>query len=132
MIKISDLKPGNLVMAEYEGQQLEGIVKEINNEDKEVGVDTGVQVFWFTPDKLTPLAMNDAILFKLGFSKEYLESGLAKYLRGPFRMVVKDDGKFAPLEIWYREDRRYFEEPLEVHQLQNKYLIMTKVELNQV
>jgi|SRR5690606_5668649 len=132
MVKISELKPGNLVVAEYEGRRWEGVVTEINNEDKEIGVDTGIQVFWFKPENIYPVEMSDAALFKLGFSKEFQENGLVKYLRGPFRMVVKDDGKFSPSEIWYREDRRYFNEPLFIHDLQNKYQSMTKVDLNLV
>lgn len=132
MVKISELKPGNLVVVEYEDRRWEGIVTDVNREDKEVGVDTGVQEFWFRLEHVYPVPMSDAALFKLGFSKEFLENGMVKYIRGPFRMLVKDDGKFAPLEIWYREDRRYFNEPIYIHDLQNKYLEMTKVDLNLV
>ena len=59
MIKLSELQPGDIVMAEYEGQQWEGIVKELNREDKEVCVETSVQEFWFTPDHLYPIPLSD-------------------------------------------------------------------------
>ena len=48
MIKFQELKPGDLVMAEFEGERVEGVVKELNKEDKEVCVETPVQEFWFT------------------------------------------------------------------------------------
>ncbi len=34
MIRFNDLKPGDLVIAEYEGKKWEGVVKELNREDK--------------------------------------------------------------------------------------------------
>ena len=45
MIKFNDLQEGDIVRAEYEGQQWEGVVTELNREDKEVCVKTEVQAF---------------------------------------------------------------------------------------
>ncbi len=132
MLKFNELQEGNLVMAEYEGQQWEGVVEELNREDKEVAVQTEVQQFWFTPEHLYPIVLTEEYLFKLGFTKEILADGKLKYLKEAFRMVVPDNGKFSPLEIWYREDHRLLANPLYVHELQNHYYDMTKVELNAV
>ena len=52
MIKLSDLKEGDFVVAVYEGQQTPGQVKELNREDKEVCITTDVQDFWFKPEEL--------------------------------------------------------------------------------
>jgi hypothetical protein len=40
----------------------------------------------------------------------------------------KDD--FSHIEIWWREDHRNLHQHLHVHELQNHYYQMTKVELN--
>lgn len=130
MIKFSELKPGDIVLADYEGKQWEGIVKELNREDKEVCVETDVQQFWFTPDHLYPVLLDDAQLQKLHFQKQE-EDGTVKYKKDAFRILLSKDKGFSDFEIWYREDRRHIKQPLAVHELQNHYYQMTKVELNE-
>jgi hypothetical protein len=129
MIKLSDLKFGDIVLAEYEGQRWEGIVKEINREDKEVCVENDVQEFWFNPDHLYPIPLDEEQLLKLGFTKSENEDGSVKYMRESFRVLLPKKGDFSNLEIWWREDHRYLNYPISVHELQNHYLQMTKVEL---
>ena len=129
MIKFNETKTGDIVMAEYEGQRMEGEVVELNHEDKEVCIQTGVQEFWFTPDQLFPIPLDDDQLKKFRFEKQENGDGSVKYLRGPFRILLPQKGDFSSFEIWYREDRRHFTHPLSVHELQNHYHQMTKVEL---
>jgi hypothetical protein len=130
MIKISELQPGDIVMAEYEGQLWEGTVKELNKEDKEVCVETSVQEFWFKPEALRPVPLSEEQLLKLGFQKVDNEDGSVKYKKDSFRLVVPHKGDFSNLEIWWREDRRHLHQAIYVHELQNHYYQMTKVELN--
>lgn len=129
MIRFNELKPGDLVIAEYEGEKWEGVVKELNREDKEVCVETSVQEFWFTPEHLYPIPLSEAQLQKLGFTRTEVDGGV-KYSKNSFRVFlpVKDD--FSNIEIWYREDRRHLTHPITVHELQNHHYQMTKVELN--
>lgn len=129
MIRFNDLKPGDLVIAEYEGEKWEGVVKELNREDKEVCVETSVQEFWFTPEHLFPIPLSDEQLHKLGFTKVQNGSGV-KYMKDSFRVQVPSEHDFSHLEIWWREDRRELTQPISVHELQNHYYQMTKVELN--
>jgi hypothetical protein len=130
MIKFSELKPGDIVRADFEGQEWEGIVKDINREEKEVCVETSVQQFWFTPDHLHPIQLDDQQLQKLRFQK--LDEGdKVKYLKGAFRILLSKEKGFSDFEMWYREDRRHITQPLAVHELQNHYYQMTKVELNE-
>jgi len=129
MIKLSDIKNGDVVLAEFEGQKLEGIVTDINREDKEVCVETSVQEFWYTPDHLYPIPLSDEQLLKLGFTKNENGDGSVKYMKGSFRVLVPQKDDFSNMEIWWREDHRYLNQPLNVHELQNHYLQMTKVEL---
>ena len=129
MIKFSELKPGDIVMVDFESQQWEGIVKELNYEDKEICVETDVQEFWFTPEHVKPIMLNDEQLKKLGFEK-HEEGDYNKYMKGAFRILVPKNGDFSDFEMWYREDRRHIKHPIAVHELQNHYYMMTKVELN--
>ncbi len=130
MIKFSELKPGDIVLADYEGKQWEGIVKDLNREDKEVCVETDVQQFWFTPDQLYPVLLDDSQLQKLHFEKQESD-GTVKYKKDAFRILLSKDKGFSDFEMWYREDRRHIKQPLAVHELQNHYYQMTKVELNE-
>lgn len=130
MIKFQELKPGDIVMAEFEGQRWEGVVKELNKEDKEVCVETSVQEFWFTPEHLFAIPLTEPQLLKLGFVKHAQPDGSVKYMKDSFRVQIPKDGDFTEFEIWWREDRRHITQPLFVHELQNHYYQMTKVELN--
>ena len=129
MIRFNDLQPGDRVIAEYEGQKWEGTVKELNREDKEVCVETSVQDFWFTPEHLFPIPLSDEQMINLGFSKLPNDNGV-KYLKDAFRLQIPRENDFNTLEIWYREDRRDLKQPISVHELQNHYYQMTKMELN--
>jgi hypothetical protein len=129
MIRLSALKPGDIVMTEFEGQRREGVVTDLNREDGEVCVETDVQEFWFTPDHLFPIELSDEQLRKLGFTRQDNPDGSAKYMKGSFRVLLPRAGDFSEMEIWWREDHRHLHGPLYVHELQNHYLQMTKVEL---
>jgi hypothetical protein len=91
-------------------------------------VQTSVQDFWYTMDQLYPIPLDDNQLMLMGFEKEVYEAGI-KYKRGPFRILLASPGDFSHFEMWYREDRRHITHPLYVHELQNHYRQMTKVEL---
>jgi len=130
MIKFSEVKPGDIVMAEFEGQKWVGVVKELNREDKEICVETEVQQYWFTPEHLFPIPLNEEQLLNLGFEKQENGDGSIKYLKGAFRILLPKKGDFSKIEMWWREDRREFHHPMHVHDLQNHYYQMTKVELN--
>ena len=129
MIRLNEIQQGDLVIAESDGDTWEGVVKEINQEDKEVCVETSVQEFWFKPEHLFPIPLSDEQLNKLGF--ERVENGQAvKYMKDSFRILVPSKDDFSRLEMWWREDRRELNHPISVHELQNHYYQMTKVELN--
>jgi hypothetical protein len=71
-------------------------------------------------------------LLKLGFQRVENENGAdsAKYKKDSFRILLPHKGDFSKLEIWWREDHRYLQQAINVHELQNHYYQMTKVELN--
>ena len=129
MIKLSEIKNGDVVLAEFEGEKMEGTVTDINREDKEVCVETSVQEFWYTPDHLYPIPLSNEQLLKLGFTNNENGDGSVKYMKGSFRVLVPKKDDFSNIEIWWREDHRYLNQAINVHELQNHYLQMTKVEL---
>ncbi len=90
---------------------------------------TAVQDFWFTADHLYPIPLTEEQLFKFEFTKQVMEEGKVKYLKGPFRILLSQNGNFANFEMWYREDRRHITREIMVHELQNHYQQMTKVDL---
>jgi len=111
MIKFSNIKPGDIVMAEFEGQKWLGTVKDLNREDKEVCVETEVQEFWFTPEHLFPVELDEQQLSRLGFQKQANPDGSVKYMKDSFRLVIPRAGDFSDIEMWWREDRRHVHQP---------------------
>lgn len=129
MVKIKELKEGDIVHVMDSGQEKIGIVTDTTREDNMVCVDNGVQEFWYAPEDIVPVPLTeDQLVNILGFEKEETVDG-TKYKKGPFRVVVHDPGNYTNLDIWYREDRRHFNHPIYVHELQNHHLDMTKVPL---
>lgn len=129
MIKFSDLKMGDYVLANHKGQAWRGEVTDFNNDEKEIGVDIGVQKFYFTSEELLPIPVDEKTLLDLNFTKEVNEDGAVKYGKGAFRIRTPRQDDFNQFEIWYRDEKRHILNPIYIHQLQNHYLDMTKVHL---
>jgi hypothetical protein len=129
MIKFSDIKIGDYLMGEFEGKLWEGEVVRLNNEDKQVCVQTDVQEFWFDTAHLHPIPLSDEALRKLNFAREDQPDGSVKYKKDAFRMVIPAKDDFSHIDMWYREDRRHNPDVHYIHQLQNAHLHMTKVHL---
>jgi hypothetical protein len=129
MIKYNELKMGDYVLAENDGEVWTGEVTDLNGDEKQVCVYNGVQDFWFSPEELRPVPVDEAQLLKLNFSRELQEDGSVKYKKGAFRIQLHQPNDFSSFDIWYRDERRQILHPIAVHQLQNHYLEMTKVHL---
>jgi hypothetical protein len=130
MIQFHELRMGDIVLVEFAGQRTEGEVIDLNGADKEIQVRTGDdQEFWYAPNDLYPIALDDGQLMQFGFEKEELPDGKVKYLKGPFRILLSQKGNFSDFEMWYREDRRHMTQPIGVHNLQNHFHQMTKIDL---
>jgi hypothetical protein len=132
MIKISDLKEGDVVRVLFDGEERDGIVTEVDREENQANIDNGIQEFWYNPDQIVPLPMTeDRLINVLGFEKEEMPEGV-KFRKGAFRIIVKDPGNYTNIDLWYREDHRHFNHALYLHELQNHHLDMTKVQLERV
>ena len=128
MVKLGHLQSGDIVMVNDEGLLREGNVVQTNREENMALVDNGIQEFWYSPQDIFPIALDESQLMKFGFEKENLEKGV-KYKKGVFRLVIPESGNFSNLEMWYREDRRHFNVPVAVHELQNLHADMSKIPL---
>ena len=128
MLKIGELKQGDIVKVNDEGVERVGTVVRTSQEEHQALINNGVQEFWYTQDEMEAVPLDESQLTKLGFERQDLD-GAVKYLKGAFRLVTPRKGDFSNIEMWYREDRRHFSFPLGVHQLQNLHLDMTKVPL---
>jgi len=129
MLKLGELKVGDIIKVSDDGMEREGVVMEISHEEHKALVDNGVQEFWYGSEEMYPIPVDESQLMKLGFEKQHMNGEGVKYLKGAFRIVTPKEGDFSNIEMWYREDRRHFNTAIGVHQLQNLHLQMTKVPL---
>lgn len=131
MIKFSELKAGDYLIVDNDGDQRRGEVISLNGDEKQVCVDNGTQEFWYETNQLHPLPVSDDELANLKFHRETNEDGSVKYSKGAFRMIVPAEGDFSRMEIWYRDEKRHIMQPIPLHVLQNHFHEMTKVHLNE-
>ena len=129
MLKIGHLKSGGIVTVNDEGIMREGTVVSVSHEENQAQVNNGVQEFWYNPEEMYAVPLDESQLLKLGFTKEESDNTV-KYKRDSFRLVTPKKGDFSNIEMWWREDIRHFSFPLGVHELQNLHLDMTKVHLD--
>lgn len=132
MINLHDVKAGDTVLVNYEGNTVQGQVLEVNREDKQVCVQTGEQEFWYDLDALYAIPLNEDQLLKLKFKKEGTENGDGRiYVRGPFSVKLYELGNGQPAtRLDYRDEHREIKESITVNQLQNHYHEMTNFHLD--
>jgi len=130
MIKFHEIKVGDYLIADNDGDKKQGEVTNLNGDEKQVCVNTGAQDFWYSPDQLSPIPLDEAQLDNLQFTKQVNDDGTVKYMKGAFRMLLPAAGDFNRFEIWYRDEKRHIMHPISVHNLQNHFYEMTKVHLN--
>ena len=128
MLKLNDLKPGDVISINDEGVEREGTVVKVSHEDHQALVDNGIQEFWYSPQEMKAIPLDEKQLMRLGFTSETMDGGV-KYKKDSFRLVTPRAGDFSNIDMWWREDRRHFSFPLGVHELQNLHLSMTKIPL---
>ena len=131
MIKFQEIQVGDYVIADNDGDKRQGEVTNLNRDEKQVCVNTGAQDFWYETEQLSAIPLDEEQLMKLQFHKQVNEDGQVKYMKGAFRIMLAADGDFSKFEIWYRDERRHMLHPISVHNLQNHFLEMTKVHLNE-
>ena len=131
MLKFQNIKVGDYLMGDNEGDVRKGEVTNLKYGEHQVCLDIGTQEFWYEMNQLSAIPLNDEELEKLKFAKQTNDDGTIKYSKGAFRMMIPKAGDFSKMELWYRDEHRHITHPLGVHELQNHFHDMTKVHLNE-
>src|SRR5277367_3690489 len=98
MIKFHEIKIGDYLIADNDGDKKQGEVTNLNGDEKQVCVDTG-QEFWYETDQLSGIPLNDEQLLKLKFHEQQNDDGTVKYMKGAFRILIQSKNDFSKLEI---------------------------------
>lgn len=130
MIQFNEIKTGDYLIADNDGDKKQGEVTNLNGNEKQVCVNTGAQDFWYETSQLIGIPLDDEQLTNLKFHKQENEDGTVKYMKGAFRIMLPTKDDFSKFEVWYRDEHRKIMQPIHVHQLQNHFHEMTKVHLN--
>lgn len=131
MIQFSEVKIGDYLLVNNEGNLRRGQVTRLNGDEKQVCVYNGVQDFWYETNQLMPVPVDESELGHLKFTSELQPDSTMKYSKGAFRMLIPGVGDFSKYELWYRDERRHIPHTLYVHNLQNHFHDMTKVHLDE-
>jgi hypothetical protein len=125
MINFSELKAGDIVLAKFEEQIMEGKILQVDHELKQVCVLTHEeQESWYSAEDLFPIPLTEEQLVKLKFSKSEENGNGQAYVRGPFTVILSD-GADPRTTLHYRDETRNIPGSIMVHQLQNHYAGMT-------
>lgn len=131
MIRLSEIKTGDIVSATFDGTQNTGEVLDTDRAERKVLIAHGAQEFWYSNDDLSAIPLTADMLELLGFARSsdpvLNELGTA-YVKGPFivRFLKKDNSKML---LTYRDEFREIDKNIPVHQFQNHYRAMTNVPL---
>ncbi|WP_152269855.1 hypothetical protein [Agriterribacter humi] len=131
MIKLSEIKNGDIVNARFEDLTNTGEVIQVDGAEKKVLVAHGDQQFWYDIDDLSPVPLTVNALETLGFtlsSDPAFNSYGVAYIRGPFIVRYPEKDKNSML-LTYRDEHREINNEISVHQFQNHYQSMTNMHL---
>lgn len=130
MLKLSELKEGDIVMVDFEGQMRVGDVMEVSKGDKKVRVAHEENEFWYDMDHVFAVPTDEPHLLELGFIKvlnDQTDGDL--FERGPFSVQVIKKGNDQHYLLHYRDETRHILDLRFLHQLQHHYKGMTNFEL---
>jgi hypothetical protein len=129
MMRLTEVKAGDIVVADFEGQKRVGDVLEVSRGDKKALVAHGENEFWYNMTDLYAVPLDGEILTELGFAKVDNPTNGMSYERGPFTLqYVHTDVDVYNL-LHYRDETRHVHNMQYLHQLQHHYKAMTNHEL---
>lgn len=126
MLTISELKIGDIVRADFEGQFRIGEIEEINAVIHKALVHHGENDLWYHLNDLYAVPIREDHLVEFGFLKSPDEQ---KWVRGPFTLTFLPDEENSAI-LHYRDETRYVHDLRFMHQLQNHYQSMTNFGLS--
>lgn len=60
MLKFNEIKKGDYVIADFDGNKQVGMVTGVMPAEHDVCINNGVQEFWFKPEELSAVDISDA------------------------------------------------------------------------
>lgn len=129
MLKLSEVKAGDIVIADFEGQHRIGDVLEVSRGDKKARIAHDENEFWYDLNNIYAVPLDDSILTELGFSRLNGNTDGVIYERGPFSLQFVQRGEDRHSLLHYRDETRHVHDLAYLHQLQNHYKGMTNFEL---
>ncbi len=133
MNHFKELKKGNLVLVRFNNKEVEGEVTDLMKVDKNIGVATSVQEYYFNVKDVFPIPLSDSQLHKFGFHRTIQPDGSVIYNNfETFQIHLSKENDFSTITLVYKEDIRINPAIHGIHQLQNLYADMTKMHLELV
>jgi len=130
MLKLNELKEGDIVMVDFEGQMRVGDVIEISKGDKKARVAHEESQFWYDPDHIFAVPADETHLLEMGFIKVLNNNSDGEiFERGPFTIQVVKRGNNTHHLLHYRDETRQILDLKYLHQLQHHYKGMTNFDL---
>jgi len=130
MLKLTNVKEGDIVLADFEGQKRVGDVLDVSLGDKKAKVGHGENEFWYDFHDLYAVPLEETILRELGFTFAGQENGTVTYERGPFTLQLVNTGADRHSLLHYRDETRHVHDMEYLHQLQHHYHGMTNFNLS--
>lgn len=135
MIKISEVKNGDIVNARFEDVINTGEVIQVDREERKALVSHGDQEFWYDEEDMSPVPFTIEKLETLGFVESndpVIKGSGTAYVKGPFILQFPSSGNLNHIHLIYRDEHRDIKGPIFLHQLQNHYHSMTNFHLELV
>jgi hypothetical protein len=130
MLKLSELKEGDIVMVDFEGQMRVGDIMEVSLGDKKARVAHGDNEFWYSLGDIYAVPADEQHLLELGFIKVMNDHSDGElFERGPFSLQIVRKGANNHYLLHYRDETRHILDLRFLHQLQHHYKGMTNFEL---
>lgn len=133
MLKIGEVKVGDIVDAQFEDVVNTGEVIQVDHEERKALVSHGDQEFWYDMENLGPVILTLDGLEKMGFfeSTDPLIKGTGiAYVKGPFILQLPEPDNLRHVNLTYRDEHRHIMDGLFLHELQNHYRSMTNIDLH--
>jgi hypothetical protein len=130
MLKLNEVREGDIVLADFEGQKRVGDVLEVSRGDKKARIAHGENEFWYDLHHIYAVPLEHEILAELGFQRTTAEDNLVVYERGPFSLQFVRDRNESFSLLHYRDETRHVHNMDFLHQLQHHYRAMTNFELS--
>lgn len=132
MIKISEVKNGDIVNARFEDVVNMGEVEQVDHGERKALVSHGDQEFWYDEEDLSPVPFTIESLETLGFVESgdpVIKGSGRAFVKGPFILQFPEAADIDHIHLIYRDEHRDLHGPIFLHQLQNHYHAMTNFHL---